>query len=345
MRTVLFFAFIFCFSQNALASTYEEWLAEAGRIINGFETKKLDLVTDDFDCQGMSLGAQQKPIANGGLNDLVGAITADSREMSFDTAREIAQIEMPNFSAAFVQVLDLVEDRKFSEARVASLELQNIEQSDVCFDGQIGSGFKDGVESEVSAWLQSDALVGAQLVLKNRDASNALEAAYCWNQRYADEKPLQFRHFVYHLDFLTNAGGLGIYGGEYYRISNLLRDHRQYGFDQGQRISRKTENLARWMETEWVDPISVRHEADAARNAAMLRNGEIELGYDDLQLLYVRMMRAQVGSTPAQMSFFNRGFLLVNGVGWFQSGKTDLRERFELMSELDTSETEPILCD
>ncbi len=78
MRLTLIFSLFFGFPQYAVASNYGEWLAEAGQIINGFETKKLDHVTDDFDCQGMSLGAQQKPIANGGLSDLVGAINGNT---------------------------------------------------------------------------------------------------------------------------------------------------------------------------------------------------------------------------------------------------------------------------
>ncbi|WP_299044467.1 hypothetical protein [uncultured Tateyamaria sp.] len=345
MRLILALALLMCGSQNIAASTYKEWLAEAVRIIDRFETKKLDHVTDDFDCQGLSLGAQQKPIANGGLGDLVKAIDAGSSAVSFNIARDAARETMPRFSEPFIRVLDLVEDEKFSEARVASLQLQNITHSDLCFGGQTGSGFKSRAKEELAAWLQSDALVVAQTMLKHRDASNALDAAFCWTQSYAEQRPLEFRYFVYHLDFLTNAGGLGIYGGEYYKISNLIRAHEQYGFDKSQRIARKTENLARWMETEWVDPINASHEADARLNAAMLRRGEVQLGYDELQLLYVRMMRAQVGSTPAQMSFFNRGFLLVNGVGWFQSGKTDLRARYDRMGPLSTSDTETIQCE
>lgn len=345
MRLIFVLALLICGPQGGAAATYEQWLAEAARIIDRFETKKLDHVADDFDCQGLSLGAQQKPIVNGGLADLVAAINRDSRAVSFDVARKVAQDTMPRFSEPFIQVLNLTEDSKFPEARVAALQLQNVTQSDLCFGGQTGAGFKSGAKEELTAWLQSDPLVAAQAVLKNRDASRALQAAFCWHQTYAEGTSLEFRVFVYHLDFLTNAGPLGIDGGEYYRVSDLIRAHDRYGFDKDQRMARKAENLARWMETEWVDPISTQHEADARRNAALLRSGEVQLGYDELQLLYVRMMRAQLGSTPAQMSFFNRGFLLVNGMGWFQSAQTDLRDRYDRMGALSSAETETIRCE
>lgn len=334
----------FGFIQSANSATYDEWVAEAGRIINRFETSKLNQVTDDFDCQGMSFGVQQKPITNGGLTQLVLQLVPGDPERSFSMARKIAERNMPEWQGAFKVVLNLLQQGHRAQARIASLKLQHVVASSQCSGGKQGKGFKSSAEQELQSWLSSDAVTRAQLVLKNRDAVRALKVAYCWNKEYAEEKPLSFSQFVFHLDFLTNAGGLGIYNGEYYKITNLLRDHRQYNFSKDARISRKTENIARWMETRWADPISVKHEEDARKNAEILRNGTVNLDYDKLQLLYIRMMRAQVGSTPAQMSFFNRGFVLATGVGWSQTSKRDFRDLFKEMGQLDNSVVSSIRC-
>ncbi|MEP1331056.1 MAG: hypothetical protein ABJK43_00005 [Lentilitoribacter sp.] len=335
---------IFGMEKAAKAVTYEKWVANAGRIINSFETKKLNQVSDDFDCQGISFGMQQKPIANGGLTQIIIQLAPGQKSKSFALASHIAADTMPTISDQFNKILSLLEKGNLKQARLESLKLQNRESSAECADGVKGNGFKGSAKQELEAWLASDTITQAQIFLKNKDARRALEVSYCWNRIYAENKTLKFSEFVYHLDFLTNAGGLGIYGGEYYHISNLLRDHKQYSFLKSVRIERKAKNLARWLETSWVDPINKKHEIDASKNAALIRSGSLEIGYDELQLLYIRMIRAQVGSTPAQMSFFNRGFLLVNGVGWFQSGKKDLRSTYSKMGQLDQNTLASIQC-
>lgn len=326
----------------------DDWIVQSGKIIDSFESeaeKKLAAVTGDFDCQGLSLGMQQKPIINGGLNDLIVELIPGNRKGSYALARKLAKEKMPTTSSVFVAALNSLEKRKYKDARTQSLKLQKVVASNKCADKRSGTSFKGNAEKELKAWLTTDEMVKAQFFRKFKDAKLALKSTVCWNEKYAENKEVEFSEFLFHFDFLTNAGALGIRGTEYYKTSNLLRDHNQYNFAKAARIKNKTLVLAAWMKIDWPDQYSQKHNDQGKLNANLLTSGKIKLGYDQIQLLYIRMVRSMQGSTKAQMSFFNRGFLLMNGQGYFQGPtKKDFRKIYAKMGTLKPSDYASVSC-
>ncbi len=319
-------------------STKDDWFSAAGRIIATYEGSSFTKVTDDFDCQGLSLGVQQKPIQNGGLAELIKAIGKDQ-------ALSIVQNAMPRHGATFAQIIELSAAGRFADARLEALKLQGTHGSEKCNDGPKGEGLLASASEELEAWLDTPKVRSAQTVLKHRNANQALSIAYCWKQEFGDSgEPLSFNEFLFHFDFATQAGLAGLTDKSFYRSTNLVRAHETYAKTKRGRIAEQTRYIAQWLRVEWSDAASKLYYKDARKNAEILETHVDHIDYDMIQLLFTRLTRATTGNTPYQMVFMNRGVIDLLGHGRMNSTYYDFRDIIGAVKPLSPSVLSEIGC-
>jgi hypothetical protein len=332
------------FATSAYAIAPENWKKTARELVGAYEGKGFGQVTPDTDCQGLSLGIEQNTIQSGSLLLLIKNLPTKKYQ---DSVRKY----MPSIRLIFIEIVRLMQEeegkpqRDYSLAREKSLELQAVETSKKCAGNRRGTSLKPTAQAELEAWLTSDIVKEAQIKFSDQKLEDAFKIAECFVRSSDDGSITHFRHFLFFYGFVVQAGKAGLADKSLQNATAHVKDYVDYKITKAENIRRKINYLADWLSTKWSDTSDPRYFQDAARNAELLRKLNDRSSSLDVQLMFMRHVRAITGNTPYQLIFMGRGLIDLTGKGWINGTQYDHQKVFEAMGAAEKETRERVSCD
>lgn len=328
---------------SAFADTRSDWKAIADPIIQRFEgadfgagEPNFGLVSSDFDCQGLSLGAKQHPFANGGINEVTRRI--DDADLA-----QIISETMPRNGAVLLQAMREARAGKTVQARRTTLRLQNTVRlassaPGGCSGGVKGVSLKAGVEGEIRAFLTHPKILAIQSEIANRLSNDALQLAACWSKTVNGADRPTFDQYLFFYDFIVQNGRGWL--TELFQIVRRVKFGTQYGATPEKEIEKKVIYLRQWLETEWRIAATPKYYADSKYNAEVIRDAHAagSLNADLLRLLYVKYYRSTLGNNLYSLPSMNRSVVILLGRGRVNVTQHDIQALKAKAGPLDFSE-------
>jgi hypothetical protein len=274
-------------------------------------------VTNDFDCQGASLGILQWNFGQRSAAEIV-------RDNPSGRVQDVIAAKMPVYGEQFSYALQMSQARATLPESLRMVRSWQTNSGEPCVLNRKNIAWIDRrIPAEMQALLLSDHVLTNQKLEVIRKARKALRIAQEWRRSFGlPEKPDVRELFVF-LDFVVQNGGLANSNGV--TVSGqTVKDFIERSFGGDYSVEDKIgilDHIGAWIRR--LPPGS--HSNDALHNIALWKRDASGISASDIQLVALAYLRADIASREYAAVVFNRKATLALGYGRVNKTKREFR--------------------